>query len=156
METTARYLGNDSAAGLIRARMEETVRRVSAGGEEAIHARLSQLDAEWDLDRVLAATTSGAVLTGVALGALSSRKWYTLPLLAGGFLLQHAIQGNCPPMRLLRHIGVRTTSEIDEERRALCTELERFGDIPAQHVIHPGKNDYVETAAGRIKPASQP
>jgi hypothetical protein len=155
MKTNEHSLAGDPATALIRARTEDSVRRISAGGAEAIHARLAQLDAEWDIDRVLAAGMSGAVAAGAALGMISSRKWYLLPLVAGGFMLQHAIQGKCPPVRVLRHMGVRTTSEIDEEHRALCAMLEATNDIPAQHVTHPTKNDYVETASGRIKPASQ-
>ena len=37
----------------------------------------------------------------------------------GGFLLQHAVQGWCPPLPFFRANGVRTQSEIDEEKFAL-------------------------------------
>src|SRR5436190_144953 len=36
-----------------------------------------------------------------------------------GFLLQHALQGWCPPMATFRRLGVRTSYEIDYERYAL-------------------------------------
>lgn len=36
-----------------------------------------------------------------------------------GFLFQHAVQGWCPPVSLLRRLGFRTSSEIDAERYAL-------------------------------------
>ena len=35
------------------------------------------------------------------------------------FLLQHALQGWCPPLPLLRRLGVRTQAEIERERYAL-------------------------------------
>jgi hypothetical protein len=35
---------------------------------------------------------------------------------ASGFLLQHALQGWCPPVPLLRQLGFRTSYEIEEER----------------------------------------
>jgi hypothetical protein len=35
------------------------------------------------------------------------------------FLLQHALQGWCPPVPVFRRLGVRTTAEIDRERYAL-------------------------------------
>ena len=46
--------------------------------------------------------------------------------LAGGFLLQHALQGACPPLDMLRHLGVRYQSEIDEERRWLHDHLNQY------------------------------
>jgi hypothetical protein len=36
-----------------------------------------------------------------------------------GFLLQHAVQGWCPPVPLFRRLGFRTAAEIDYERYAL-------------------------------------
>ena len=35
------------------------------------------------------------------------------------FLLQHAIQGWCPPLPVFRRLGVRTADEINRERVAL-------------------------------------
>src|SRR5690625_7806825 len=36
-----------------------------------------------------------------------------------GFLLQHSMQGWCPPLKLLRRSGCRTAREIETERYAL-------------------------------------
>jgi hypothetical protein len=47
------------------------------------------------------------------------------------FLLQHALQGWCPPVPLFRSLGVRTASEIDEERYALKALRGDFEDVPA-------------------------
>jgi hypothetical protein len=33
--------------------------------------------------------------------------------------MQHALQGWCPPVPLLRRLGFRTSFEIEEERQAL-------------------------------------
>jgi hypothetical protein len=54
-------------------------------------------------------------------GALSAISTPTLLLSAavGGFLLQHAVSGWCPPIPLLRRLGVRTRSELDREKFAL-------------------------------------
>jgi hypothetical protein len=46
-----------------------------------------------------------------------------------GFLLQHALQGWCPPVPLLRKTGVRTMREIDIERYALKALRGDFGPI---------------------------
>ena len=46
-----------------------------------------------------------------------------LPGVVGAFLLQHAIQGWCPPIPILRYLSFRTAGEIDNERQALIKRL---------------------------------
>jgi hypothetical protein len=58
-------------------------------------------------------------LIGVTLGATVDRRWFALPAVIGAFLLQHAVQGWCPPLPVFRQLGFRTASEIDYERYAL-------------------------------------
>ena len=41
------------------------------------------------------------------------------PVGVAAFLLQHALQGWCPPLPVFRWYGVRTQSEIEQERYAL-------------------------------------
>ena len=55
-------------------------------------------------------------LIGLGLGTLVDRRFLLLPAAVAGFLLQHALQGWCPPLPLFRSLGVRTAGEIDEER----------------------------------------
>ena len=106
----------------IRRQTEENVARFAAAGRRAIDRRLAELDREWDMERALEANAASVTLAGVALGALVNRKFFLLPGLVAGFLLQHAIQGWCPPVTLFRHLGFRTASEIDHERYALKWE----------------------------------
>ena len=46
-------------------------------------------------------------------------RWFLLPAAVSGFLLQHAVQGWCPPIPVLRRLGFRTSFEIEQERQAL-------------------------------------
>ena len=103
----------------IRSRTAAIVARVIEAGPDAISDRLSVLDAEWDIERYLETVAPSITLTGMALGLTTNRKWFALPFLVQGFLLQHAIQGWCPPLPILRRLGIRTAGEIDEERNAL-------------------------------------
>lgn len=86
---------------------------------QLIEERLRQLDQEWDIERTLEANAATLTLTGSLLGLTVSRSFLALPLLVGAFLLQHALQGWCPPLPVLRRMGFRTASEIQEERSAL-------------------------------------
>ena len=114
----------------IRHRTEETVRQYATAGPEAIECRLQELDREWDIERCLEANASSLCLAGVALGAVVDRRLLVLPALIAGFLLQHAVQGWCPPVPVFRHLGFRTQSEIEEERYALKALRGDFRNLP--------------------------
>lgn len=103
----------------IRERTRQSVARAAAGGPEEVKQRLAALDSEWDIERVLEANAASIVLTGCLLGLGVDRRFFVLPAIVAAFLLQHALQGWCPPLPLLRRLGVRTAAEIEDERRAL-------------------------------------
>jgi hypothetical protein len=103
---------------------------VAARGTAAIDRRLAELDREWDIERTLEANAATAVLIGSALGALVDRRFFAFPAVVAGFLLQHAVQGWCPPLPLFRRAGVRTASEIDYERYALKAIRGDFANVP--------------------------
>ncbi len=88
-------------------------------GDAAIERRLRELDHEWDIERVLEANAALISLLGLGFGTFIHRRWYTLPALVGTYLLQHAVQGWCPPVPVFRRLGIRTATEIDHERYAL-------------------------------------
>ena len=77
--------------------------------------RIQMLDKEWDIERVLEVNASSLALTGLILGLTKNRKWLLLPGVVLPFLLQHGLQGWCPPLPLLRRLGIRTRGEIDRE-----------------------------------------
>lgn len=119
---SARRVADHTAPAInarIRAATLDNLRRAAAGGREAIDRRLAELDREWDIERCLETGASSLVLTGTLLGLTADRRWFALPLGVAGFLLQHAIQGWCPPMAAFRRLGVRTAEEIALERHAL-------------------------------------
>lgn len=101
-------------------RQEMTARMADCAAEpDAIPHRLDELDREWDIERTLEANAAAIALAGLALGAFVSRRFLVLPAVVAAFLLQHAVQGWCPPVPLLRRLRFRTAREIDSERTAL-------------------------------------
>jgi hypothetical protein len=98
---------------------QECLAALASADRETISRHLEQCTREWDMERYLETNASIVALAGVALGALKSPKWFLLPGLVFGFLLQHGLQGWCPPMPIFRRIGVRTRKEINRERFAL-------------------------------------
>ena len=103
----------------IREQTRRNVERVAAQGPAAIDRRLRELDAEWDIERTLEANAATLAAAGAGLALLVDRRFALLPLVVGSFLLQHAVQGWCPPLPVFRRMGVRTQTEIEEERHAL-------------------------------------
>ena len=91
-----------------------------------IDSRLAELDKEWDIERVLETNAAGVSLLGILM-ATRNKKWLILPFAVAGFLMQHAIQGWCPPVPFFRRMGVRTTYEINTERNALKALRGDFG-----------------------------
>ena len=87
--------------------------------KDVIARRIQQLDAEWDIERVLEVNASTLALSGLVLGLTVNKRWLLLPGIVLPFLLQHGLQGWCPPLPVLRRLGVRTRSEIDREKYAL-------------------------------------
>ncbi|WP_029007154.1 DUF2892 domain-containing protein [Azospirillum halopraeferens] len=121
LPATASRVENATSADLNRrfaAEIEESLRHHAEHPEE-IERRLDELDHEWDIERMLEANAATLALTGTVLGALVDRRFLVLPAVVTGFLLQHALQGWCPPVPVFRRLGVRTTAEIDRERYAL-------------------------------------
>jgi len=109
---------SDAVNERIRQQTHERV-QYFADHPELIDARLDELDREWDIERTLEVNMSTLALTGLVLAATVDRKWILLPATVLGFFLQHALQGWCPPLPVLRRMGVRTTKEIAAERHAL-------------------------------------
>lgn len=114
---------NEQIHADIRARV-----RSLAENPAAIPARLKELNEEWDIERAIEANASTLAFVGVALGFFVHPYWLILPALVTGFLFQHAVQGWCPPVPILRQLGFRTVHEIESERYALKALLGDFVD----------------------------
>ncbi|HEY3198552.1 MAG TPA: DUF2892 domain-containing protein [Nitrospirales bacterium] len=123
---------DESVNRQIRERMQRDLTRYVDAAPFVIEQRLKELDREWDIERTLEANAATFSLIGLGLGTFVDRRWYWLPVAVGTFLLQHAFHGWCPPVPLLRRLGVRTEREIDYERYALKALRGDFRNIPAK------------------------
>lgn len=119
--TTANRVAVNTAEEINRRIRQQTEARIRAlaANPAGIERRLEELDEEWDIERVLETNASALAFGGLALGATIDRKWLALPALVTAFLFQHAVQGWCPPIPILRRFGIRTAQEIEHERTAL-------------------------------------
>jgi hypothetical protein len=114
----------------IHNRTQNNVLLYASAGRPAIDRRLKELDEEWDIERVLEANAATFSLLGLTLGAFLNRCWFLLPAAVAGFLLQHAVQGWCPPVPVFRRLGIRTPHEIQQERHALKALRGDYRNVP--------------------------
>jgi hypothetical protein len=121
--------------------------RFFAANPAGIERRLRELDAEWDIERLLEANAATLAFAGTALAATVHKRWLALPALVTAFLFQHAVQGWCPPIPILRRMGYRTPREIETERLALKALRGDFGPVG------PGDADRDDAAAHALQAA---
>jgi len=102
----------------INSEIEDRV-RAAVSNPTAVAPRLRELAAEWDIERAIEMNASALAFIGTVLGYFLHPYWLALPALVTAFLFQHALQGWCPPVPVLRRMGFRTSYEIERERQAL-------------------------------------
>jgi hypothetical protein len=123
----------------IRARSDVEVARLEDAGEEEIERRLEQLEREWDIERALQLNASIVASVGLLLSAQVDRRFLWLPAAVFVFFAQHALQGWCPPVPLMRRLGVRTAREIAREVHAIKALRGDFDHVPREGSAEPGR-----------------
>lgn len=103
----------------IEQQFQDRIQLYRGQDSDLITKRLSELDREWDTERTLQTNFAVLSLLGVTLAATVNKRWALLSIGVPAFMVQHALQGWCPPLAVLRRKGFRTTKEINEERFAL-------------------------------------
>lgn len=120
----------DTILNRIEEQIERRIRFYATQPEHIISRRIEELEQEWDMERTLGTNAATLALTSAVLGLAVNRKWLLLTCGVMGFLFQHAVSGWCPPVPLMRRLGVRTRSEIDREKFALKTLRGDFRNLP--------------------------
>lgn len=100
-----------------------------------ITSRLQQMNGEWDVERTLQTNFATLSLVGLALATQLNRKWHVLASGVPAFMVQHALQGWCPPLPVLRKLGVRSAREISNERFALKAMRGDFDEAAQSHSV---------------------
>jgi hypothetical protein len=130
----------------IEQKIEAIIRFYSRLPKIEISKRICGLEREWSMERWLETNTSGLPFSGIIMGLTVNRKWFALPFLVTGFLFLHAMHGWCPPVTLLRKMGVRTRAEIEREKYALKVLRGDYEDVAAAIAEHVGRTEKVIAA----------
>ena len=105
------------------------VANYGAQGKAAIRARVDELDKKWDIERTLEVNAGILSVAGAVLALTVNKRWAILPAVVGTFLVQHAIQGWCPPLPLFRMMGIKSRPELDREKYALKALRHDFKNV---------------------------
>lgn len=103
----------------IDAETDIILQRYNGASREVLSQRIEELDKEWDIERALETNAASVSLLSLILSRLHDRRWMWLSTGVAAFLLQHALQGWCPPVSVFRRLGIRTQGEIDREKYIL-------------------------------------
>jgi len=107
-------------------RLEDSLASVLEAGHEAIDKRLTHLDSEWSVGRMVKATTGVLILGGLAL-AFFVNPWFAIVPTVGGLVLAQSLV-SCKSWlgQMFAGMGFRTSCEIDHERMALKANSRRL------------------------------
>lgn len=141
---TATQVSGQTSAHLneqIRHETQERVAEYERNDRNAlITRRLKELEHEWDVERTLQTNFATLSLVALALAFKSDKRWLILAAGVPAFMVQHALQGWCPPLPVLRRLGVRTAREIADERFALKSLRGDFDEVDrskeADAIVH--------------------
>lgn len=128
MSNRVAYHTSEEVNRNIRYETDENI-KFYAQHPELIPGRLQELEEEWDIERTLGTNASTLSLFGILLSLLVDRRFLVFPALVSAFLLQHALQGWCPPLAFFRQKGIRTKEEILRERNLLKAVRGDFDDL---------------------------
>lgn len=103
----------------IDAKTRAQIRTLAMAPRDRLDSAIAELDRERDMEQVLETNASLLALSGALLGTTVHRGFFALTGVVLTFLTQHATSGWCPPVPIFRAVGVRTRSEIDQEKYAL-------------------------------------
>ena len=109
--------------------IERNVAFYASQPDEVVAERIRELQQEWSINPCLQAKTAAMCLLGAVLGLFVSKKRALLAVAGFGFLLFRQADPRIAP---LRHLGLRTRSEIDRELYALKAARGDFKNLPAE------------------------
>lgn len=113
----------------IQLQLKDNIRKYASADESTLSQRIAELEKEWYMDRLLIVNASSLAGIGLLLAVTVNTQWLILTGVVLAFLLQHGLQGWCPPLPLFRKLGVRSFKEIDRERFALKYLRGDFGAV---------------------------
>ncbi len=119
----------------MKPKIEHRLHQVLDQGPIAIDKRLVHLSNKWTVGRISKVLIGLIIIVGLILGQALSPWWLILPYLGAICLLQYVFFPTSPLENLLKQFGLRTGSDITQEKVALKTLRGDFQEVPSMHRI---------------------
>lgn len=104
----------------IREQILQCLEKHKDSSQPLLSQKIEKLNCEWDTERFLETNAASILFLSSIIGFKKSRNcWFLATGTISMLLLLHALQGWCPPLPLIRKIGVRTPEEIRNEKDVL-------------------------------------
>lgn len=116
-------------------KIEQRLHEVVDQGPVEIEKRLDHLTNKWTVGRISKVLLGLVITLGLVLGQFVSPNWLILSFVGAACLLQYAFSPTSPLERLLKLFGMRTGSDITQEKVALKTLRGDFHEVPTIHKI---------------------
>jgi hypothetical protein len=131
--------------------LSRRLKQVIDGGPGAINERLAQLDCEWTAGRAAKVAAGLMIVAGLGMAA-TSRRWWPVLTAAGALgLLPYVFCRRSPLGDLFHHLGLRTGSEIEQEKFALKALRGDFQNLPTvQQVVNRDEISRLEGEGGIV------
>lgn len=101
----------------IQEKTRENINYYKTKSRRQILDRIKELDKEWDIERALETNAAVIIFISSLLAISTKNIWWIIFIgIISAFLLEHALQGWCPPVPIFRRMGIRSSAEIDEEK----------------------------------------
>ncbi|MDK2828351.1 DUF2892 domain-containing protein [Clostridium beijerinckii] len=109
----------------IQEKTRENINYYKTKSRRQILDRIKELDKEWDIERALETNAAVIIFISSLLAISTKNIWWIIFIgIISAFLLEHALQGWCPPVPIFRRMGIRSSAEIDEEKYSLKKFIE--------------------------------
>lgn len=104
---------------LLDRQLKARITAYQGADRQRIDQRLAELDNEWDIERLIEVEAPLMIGLGATLGLLYNPKWLGLSAAAAAMVILHNLQGWYPLLPLFHRLGIRSQTDIEQERSAL-------------------------------------
>lgn len=119
-------------------KIHQNLQKVVDQGSHEINKRLDHLSRKWTVGRISKVFLGVLIVLGTVLGQVVSPWWLVLTYLGALCLLQYALFPTSLMEGFFHQFGLRTGSEIAQEKVALKTLRGDFQEVPTIHRIEDG------------------
>jgi hypothetical protein len=120
---------------LVYEKTKSNIRKYIGASNELLYERLQELNKEWYVEKVFITLISFLIFLFSLLGLISGSFWYLINLLLAIVSFIHYVFNWSLPIYFIRRFGVRTFSEIYEEKMVIKLMMKDYINMSDKNPI---------------------